>query len=220
VRQAEQALRASQAAVEAARAERRPMVTLSTFYGRVNYPGGFVPEFDDFRTNWTVGVTAQIPLFTGGRLEAAEAIARAQADEAAARLQQVRELAALDALSAHEELEAAEAAWEASAGTVQQAVRAYEIAELRYRQGLSTQLELSDARLLLEQAQVNRAVAARDLQVARARVALLPDLPLGLTPAPLAVPAAPTPAPAPPPAQPQAPPVRTAAQTPGGGFQR
>ena len=37
------------------------------------------------------------------------------------------------------------AAWEATAGTVQQAVRAYEIAELRYREGVSTQLELADA---------------------------------------------------------------------------
>ncbi len=55
---------------------------------------------------------------------------------------------------------------------------AYEIAELRYREGLSTQLELSDARLLLQQAQANRAQAARDVQVARVRLALLPDLPL------------------------------------------
>ena len=68
--------------------------------------------------------------------------------------------------------------WEASAGTVQQAQRAYEIAEIRYREGLSTQLELSDARLLLVQAQANRAQAGRDLQVARVHVALLPDLPL------------------------------------------
>ncbi|HXH06980.1 MAG TPA: TolC family protein, partial [Vicinamibacterales bacterium] len=172
VRQAEQALRASEATVAAARAERLPAVTLSTFYGRVNYPSGVLPELADFRTNWTVGVNVQLPIFTGGRLKAAEAIARAQVDEARARLQQARELAALDTLAAHEELEAARAAWEASAGTVQQAARAYEIAELRYRQGISTQLELADARLLLEQAQVNRAVAARDLQIARARVAL------------------------------------------------
>jgi outer membrane protein TolC len=62
---------------------------------------------------------------------------------------------------------------------VQQASRAYEIAEVRYGAGLSTQLELSDARLQLRQAEANRAVAARDLQVARARAALLPNLPLG-----------------------------------------
>jgi hypothetical protein len=40
-------------------------------------------------------------------------------------------------------------------------------------------LELSDARLLLEQAQLNRATAGRALQLARLRAALLPELPLG-----------------------------------------
>jgi hypothetical protein len=71
------------------------------------------------------------------------------------------------------------ATWQASAGTVEQAARAYDIAELRYREGISTQLELLDARLVLQLAQVNRAQAARDVQVARARVSLLPELPLG-----------------------------------------
>ena len=63
-------------------------------------------------------------------------------------------------------------------GTVQQAQRAYQIANVRFTNGVSTQLELSDARLSLQQAEANRAQAARDLQVARARVALLPDLPV------------------------------------------
>jgi hypothetical protein len=38
---------------------------------------------------------------------------------------------------------------------------------------------LSDSRLALQSAQANRAQAARDLQLARVRVALLPDLPIG-----------------------------------------
>ena len=62
---------------------------------------------------------------------------------------------------------------------MEQAQRAYAIAEVRYREGISTQTELSDARLLLQQAEANRAQAARDLQVARVRSALLRDLPFG-----------------------------------------
>ena len=73
---------------------------------------------------------------------------------------------------------ASRVAWEATAGTVQQAQRAYQIANVRFTNGVSTQLELSDARLSLQQAEANRTVAARDLQVARARVALLPNLPV------------------------------------------
>ena len=68
--------------------------------------------------------------------------------------------------------------WQASAGTEEQATRAYQIAEIRYREGISTQTELNDLRIQQAQAQVNRAQAARDLQVARIRLALLPALPL------------------------------------------
>ena len=131
------------------------------------------------RANWSVGVAMNVPILTGGRQRGDEMVARAELEQARLQRQQVQELAALDTRSAWAELMAARAAWEATAGTVQQATRAYEIADVRFRAGVSTQLELSDSRLLLQQAEANRALAARDLQVARARVALLPDLPLG-----------------------------------------
>lgn len=178
VRQALAGVRASEAAVRIAKSERLPTVSWSSFYGRVAYPSRF-PSFGDFRTNWTVGLAAQMPIFTGGRLRSDQVIAETRRVEAEQRLRQTRELALLDRQSAFEGLDAARAALDANAGTVAQAARANEIAELRFREGLSTQLELSDARLLLAQAQANRAQAARDLQVARARVALLPNLPLG-----------------------------------------
>jgi outer membrane protein TolC len=166
-----------EAGVRVARSQRLPSVAITSAYGRVAYPSG-VPRPGDFRTNWTIGATAQVPLFTGGRIKADEMTARADLSETQARLQLTRELATLDDASARLELANARAAWDATAGTVQQAQRAHEIAELRYREGLSTQLELSDARLLLQQAQANRVQAARDVQVARVRLALLPDLPL------------------------------------------
>jgi hypothetical protein len=101
--------------------------------------------------------------------------------EARERLDMTRELAALDNRTAIERLRAAEATWRASAGTVQQATKAYSIAEIRFQEGISTQLELNDSRLVMQQARANRVLASRDLQVARVRVALLPYLPLGST---------------------------------------
>jgi outer membrane protein TolC len=166
--------------VRIARSQRLPAVSVTSTYGRVAYPGGF-PGWGDFRTNWSVGASAQVPIFTGGRIKADEISARATLTESKARAQLARELSTLDAATARLDLVAARAAWEATAGTVQQAQRGYEIAELRYREGLSTQLELSDSRLLLQQAQATRAQAARAVQLARVRLALLPDLPLSDT---------------------------------------
>jgi outer membrane protein TolC len=94
-------------------------------------------------------------------------------------VQQTREAAQADARNTVLALEAAVAAVAASEGTVAQAQRAYQIAELRYREGLSTQTELLESRLQLQQAQATRARDARDLEVVRIRLALLPVLPLG-----------------------------------------
>ena len=119
-----------------------------------------------------------MPIFAGGSVRGQ--IVRSQADlaEAHARAEQSTELAALDSRDAALELSTAEAAWDATVGTVGLAERAYSIAELRSREGVITALELTDARLQLDQALANRAQAARDLQVARIRNALLPWLPL------------------------------------------
>jgi outer membrane protein TolC len=178
VRQATEAVVAQEAQRTIARAQRLPSLSLSMQYGRVGYPEGASPLDVPFRTNWTVGASVQVPIFTGGRLSGEAMIARANLDEARARLQMTQELAALDTRNVYERLAAAEAAWAASTGTVTQATRAYSIAVVRFTEGISTQLELNDSRLLLQQAQANRALAGRDLQVARLRVALLPYLPL------------------------------------------
>jgi hypothetical protein len=119
-----------------------------------------------------------VPLFTGGRIHGGELIAQGNLDQARAQLQQTREIAALDARVALSALDQAEATWQSSAGTAQQASRAYSIDQIRFREGISTQTDLSQSRLLLEQAQANRAQAARDLAVARVRLALLRDLPI------------------------------------------
>jgi outer membrane protein TolC len=179
VRQAAEAVEVQSSLLRVAQAQRLPAISLSSQYGRVAYPQGGLPGWSEFRSNWDVGVSVALPIFTGGRISGDVLVAEANLSEQRLRLEQVEELAQLDTRSALAELEAAESQWDASTGTVEQAARAYQIADVRYREGISTQTELSDSRILFQQAQANRALAARDLAVARMRVALLRDLPLG-----------------------------------------
>lgn len=158
--------------------QRLPSVALTSQWGRVGYPDSGLPGWNDMRSNWTLGLQLQLPIMTGGVQRGAELKARADVMDARARLEQVRELSALDAQNAVQHLESARAGWLASEGTVEQATRAYRIAEIRFREGLSTQVELSDARLMLQQAEMNRAVAARDVELAKTVMRLLPDLPI------------------------------------------
>jgi outer membrane protein len=188
VRQAEENVRASQGQLTVARSQSLPSIVLSSQYARLNFPDDLLPS-GQFLTDWAIGVSLQFPIFTGGRLSGERMIARAGVEQARLRLRQAEEQARLDAKNTLATREEAEARWAASTGTVRQAQRAYQIAEIRYREGISTQTELSDSRLQLQEAQANRAQAARDLQVARVRLALLRDLPLeGATGTPAIVP--------------------------------
>lgn len=178
VREADEAVNAQRGQLKVTRAERIPNLTLSSSYGRVAYPNALFPSVADFRPNWTVTLATSFPIFTGGRVRGDELIAQANLNDAKSRLDQARDYAALDARVGISTLRQAEATYSASEGTAAQAQRAYQIAEMRYREGISTQVELNDVRNQLAQAMVNRAQASRNVQVARVRLALLPELPI------------------------------------------
>jgi len=179
VRQAAENILAQQMQLKATRAQRWPSLQLSSLYQRFAYPPNNIPGWNEFFPNWNVTLGLSFPIFTGGRIRGEVLAAEANLVEAQQRERQAEELARLDARLAIAALEQAAEGYAASQGTEQQAVRAYQIAEIRFTEGISSQLELNDSRLLLQQAQANQAQAARDLAVARMRLLLLPNLPLG-----------------------------------------
>jgi outer membrane protein TolC len=178
VREAGENVRAQEGLLKVARSERYPTISLVSGYQRLFFPLSTFPLLTDFRENWTIGINAGVSLLSGGRVSGQILTAQANLREAHAREKQARELAALDARVAISELEQTEATWRASQGTAEQARRAYAIDQVRYKEGISTQTDLTQSQLLVQQAMVNRAVAARDLAVARMRLALLKDLPV------------------------------------------
>ena len=180
VRQSAEALRAQEGQLRVARADRLPSLAITSSYQRLFFPQQFFPSLNQFSENWNVGGSISLPLFTGGRISGSIDVAQANLDQARAQLQQTRELAALDTRVAFNQLEQAEASFAASRGTAAQAQRAYSIDQVRYREGISTQTDLLQSRLLMEQAAVNQATSARDLAVARARIVLLRDLPISV----------------------------------------
>ena len=177
VAQARTDVEASRAQVRRAQAGWWPQLSAFASFGIVQYPTGFVPDAE-WRKNYSLGVNVSFPLFTGGRTSAEVRAARADQRVAEAQLAEVAELAAVDTRRAHRDASVAAATVVDTRRSAALARRAYGIAEVRYGQGVSTYLELADARLALDQAQLNLATAERDLQVARVRTALLAALPL------------------------------------------
>jgi len=179
VRQATEAVTIQETLRGLATGQQFPTINLTSKYAKLAYPQTLVPDTKAFLTDWYVAVKLEMPLFTGGRIKGDKMVAQANLDEARLQLSRAQKLAAVDNQSTVAVLQAAAASWEASQGTVEQATRAYKIAEIRYQEGISTQTELLNSRLQQQQAEANRANAARDLQVALVRARLLPDLPLG-----------------------------------------
>lgn len=179
VRTADETVRQNESLHQAAARQWIPTLTATMNYNQAGFATTFWPTSDQFFTDWNVVAGLNWPIFTSGRILGQKRQALANLDAARLQAKLTREQAALDNETLVARLREAQDNALATAAVVEQATRAYEIAELRYREGLSTQTELQDVRLQLEQARANQAQAARDLQVARLRITLLPYLPLG-----------------------------------------
>ncbi len=181
VRELDEAVRASEAQVRVTRSERIPSLSVVSAYQRLYFPTQFLPQANFGVNNWTVGLQTSFPILDGGRIKGDQLIAQAGVQQAKAQREQTRQFAALDTRVALNQLAEAQSSWEASKGTAEQAQKAYAIDEVRLREGISTQTDLTQSRLLLEQSLANRAQAARNLAVARVRLALIHDLPIQQT---------------------------------------
>ena len=182
VQQAQALLEVQKGALRQAQLQQVPVLNLTTNYQRLAYPtnSNIIPRtLADFYPAWTVGLGFSVPIWTSGRITGDKMVARANVADAEARLHQGQRAASLDVQLALKSFEQSEANWLASIGTEEQADKALRIADVRYTNGISTQLELSDIRNLLIQSQANRLSAAKALQLARLRITLLRDLPLG-----------------------------------------
>lgn len=156
-----------------------PTLQTTMNYNRAGFSADFFPVGDEFANDWNFIAVINWPIFTSGRILGTKKQTAANLDAARLQAKLTGEQAALDNETINARLKEAQDNAVATASVVEQATRAYQIAELRYKEGLSTQTELQDVRLQLEQARANQAQAARDLQVARLRLTLLPYLPLG-----------------------------------------
>ncbi len=154
--------------VRAAKADRWPTLSVATTYTQQSFPSGVFPS--TFRNGWNGEVKLSFPIFlgfkTGGTVERARAgLLRAQAQR-----DQAREQVALEVAQAKAEVERAWSLLAARRETVRQAKRAQHLAGVRYTNGMATQLEVSDARVLAQQAAVNQVQATRDYLLALAQL--------------------------------------------------
>jgi multidrug efflux system outer membrane protein len=168
IRGAEQRLVAANARIGEARAAFFPQITLTGFFGVES--AALSDLFTGPARVWSFGPRVTLPIFNAGRnrarLDAAEARrAQALAQYEQAVQQAFREVE--DALVAHRKTREVRLQQEA---LVAASRRALELADLRYRNGLSTYLDVLDAQRQLFQAELALAGTRRDQLVAVVQV--------------------------------------------------
>jgi outer membrane protein TolC len=160
---AQEAVAMREGAVKVYRGQLLPSVRLFGNMGFQAFPENMAPPgFDQWREDWNVGLAVSWNPFDGfrtrGMIGEAQALLRlAHVQEA-----QLREGLEMELTAALAEYRRTQAQLSVTEETVGLAERTLELADVRFANGLSTQLEVSDAALLLDQARVNHVQALHD----------------------------------------------------------
>jgi outer membrane protein len=201
VRSAELSLQARQDAVRVARGSFFPTVNMNFNYGYLALPtkNGFPDRFgsasgdfcnppsttrvcqnNGFFPDRSFGFTVNWAIFDGLLTKSNVEIANVQRTIAETNLHQQREAAALEAARARAEFERARAAWNSRGQNSAEAEESFELANLRFSKGLSTQLEVTDAQFAMLTAKSNELRALLDLYLATAELARVRGRPIPL----------------------------------------
>lgn len=161
----------SQELVDVQRSEALPSLSLLLNLNRRSSSNELWPEDRDFTQSATAALALDIPIFDGRRTQGRTLQARADHVAAVERLHGLARDIELEVMDAWHSVQAAAEEVAATAASVERARRAYDIATIRFRSGLSTQLELDEAEQSLIEAQSNRAEGLYLHVLGRARLA-------------------------------------------------
>ncbi len=166
----EQAYAARGHAVTVAAAGKYPELDLFFDGGEQAYPMDVFPKRGDWLRNADAGVAVTWHLFDGLQTKGAIQEAKANQTQSLEDLTQARSQVRQAVILGRYELEKSAADLKARSRTVELAQRALDLANLRYQEGASSMLEVSDARIAWQMAQTNEAQARRDYFAALARL--------------------------------------------------
>ena len=160
-----------EAAVRIYRAQRIPSLSLLGNLGFQTFPENPAPPgFSQWRKDWYFALAVNWNVFNGFQTKGQIAQAQAELRQATVEEIQLREALEIQLEAGLADYRMALAQLEARQETVVLAERAHELAETRFANGLSTQLEVSDASLLLDEARVNQVQAMYDYVKALAQL--------------------------------------------------
>ncbi len=182
LRQIRGTVQLEEARLNAEKSEFFPRLTLFSNYTILAQEDGspnFFGEADNQRTRTAAaGLRVELPIFRGFSRFARVSQARATVRQNETRLERAEQETLNQVRSLYDLVREARARAQSQRRAVQQAQRGYEIASVEYREGIGSQLQVTDAEVALRQAEFNYAQAVYDHLSARAQL----ELAVGLVP--------------------------------------
>ncbi|NIM16141.1 MAG: TolC family protein [Candidatus Aminicenantes bacterium] len=146
--------------VKSERANRLPSLSLDLIYNFSSLSDYFKLERQNH--SYIIGLNLSIPIFTGGYMQAQVKKAKIELEKARIKIDKEKETIYNELVNIYLRLEEAHKRIQSAKKTLETAKKAFEIAEVTAANGLATQLELKDARVVYDQARLNRYAAAYD----------------------------------------------------------
>ncbi|ORT99734.1 outer membrane efflux protein [Anaerovibrio sp. JC8] len=175
---AEYVIKAAEAQTDTAKADYRPRVNGIVGHSRAsNHPFGI-----ERNHTWEAGVGVSWNIFDNGITEAGVQKSKALEDQYRAEARNLWKNIRLETRSAYIEMKAAEANINTTAAAVKQAEESYNIAKVRYEEGVDILLSVTDAQEKLTQAQSNYSTALYQYNLYRANLEKAIGVPVELDP--------------------------------------
>ncbi len=131
--------------------EDKPSLSVMATYG---FKNGFEPNLDVLRGNWAAGINASLPIFNGNLKDAKIEEAEANIKTSSAKILELERSIKAEVEQAAANLNASRLKIKTSAIQVNQAKQAVSRAELQYKAGVITNLDLIDAETSLSAAEL------------------------------------------------------------------
>ena len=125
---------------------------------------------DEWGEDWNINLVLSLSLFDGGKSQTIIKQRKSQLKEVELSLGQLKDRIMLEVKSAFWGMEVAEESISAQKENIGQAEEALSIAELRYKSGMITNLEVLDAQLALTQAKMGYLKSLYDYNIAKAKL--------------------------------------------------
>lgn len=131
------------------------------------YKNGYLPDLNQEKLNWIGTIEFHVPILDGGRTHAQEDEATAQYREAQAHTEDTKLGVENDVEQALADLQSSRARLKLTGVQIEQAQQAYDIAQVRYKNGAATNLDVLTAQSALEQAKLQQAQLMFSLELSQ-----------------------------------------------------